>query len=205
MENEFSEKLLREQLNKLELWKRLVFLLAICERMLPNFILFASETGANGSDTLRSALNMAWDIILNHKFPVDLSLEAKQCEDVAPDTEDYSCLLVSSALDAALGISNLMKAVTEYDNEYVVESAILICDSIDMYVQEIEKMDSQDPDLEQKITVSKLMQKELRIQRESIEYLSGLDKNLKFSKNEIKRKWFDIKESCLSLHIGGGH
>ncbi len=75
----------------------------------------------------------------------------------------------------------------------------MVRDSVDMYVQELEDMDPADPELEEKILAHKLMQEELRRQREDLEFLNTLDDEISVSMTAVKNKWFDSEESCLAL------
>lgn len=199
MENEFDEASLARELEQLDFWKQLMFLISVCQRLVPSFSEFAKQTGVKGESILLSGLEKAWDILLSGNSAADLSFQQKQCEDIAPDTEDFDLILVSSALDAAVAISLLMKAFTTNDTNSIVEAASLARDSIDMYVQELENMNPNAPDLEELILKHDLMQKELKLQREAIEFLQALDDNQNTSMTEAKKKWFGSKDSCLGL------
>lgn len=199
MENSFNEEVLSEKLDKLVYWKQLVFLVSVCQRLLPSFIVFAKEAGVHGEDVLQNALDKAWNSLLDGEFLLDLSLQQELCESVAPDTEEFDSKYVSSALDAAIAISLLMKAFTINETNIIVEATTLIRDSVDMYVQEIENMDPNDPNLEKRILCHELMQNELKKQKEDILYLSKLENEQVPSMIDIKNKWFDRKDSCLGL------
>lgn len=199
MENEFDEASLARDLDQLDFWKQLMFLISVCQRLVPSFSEFAKQTGVKGESILLSGLEKAWDILLSGNSASDLSFQQKQCEGIAPDTEDFDLILVSSALDAAVAISLLMKAFTTNDTNSIVEAASLARDSVDMYVQELENMDPNAPDLEELIVNHDLMQKELKLQREAIEFLQSLDDNQSTSMTEAKKKWFGSKGSCLGL------
>jgi len=129
----------------------------------------------------------------------DLSSEAALAESIAPDTEDFDSVLVSSALDAALATCLLMRAFGDQQTDSIVEVVTLVRDSVDMYVKEMEDMDPADPDLEENILGHELMQKELRRQREDLEFLEKLDDDISVSMTTVKNKWFDSEESCLAL------
>lgn len=199
MEPEFNEDELKQKLEKLPFWKQLVFLLIICQRLIPSFRAFAAETGFQGQMQLKSFLSKAWDLLSNGISSTDLSSEAALAESVAPDTEDFDSVLVSSALDAAVATCLLMRAFGNQQTETIVEAVALVRDSVDMYVQELEDMDPADPDLEESVLGHELMQKELKRQREDLEFLSMLDDDISVSMRAVKKKWFDSEESCLAL------
>ena len=199
MESEFNEDELKKKLVKLPFWKQLVFLLIVCQRLIPSFRAFAAETGFQGQTQLTSLLSKAWNSLSNGISSIDLSSEAALAESIAPDTEDFDSVLVSSALDAAVATSLLMKAFTDQQTDTIVEAVTLVRDSVDMYVQELEDMDPAAPDLEEIILGHELMQMELIRQREDLEFLSTLDDEISVSMTAVKNKWFDREESCLGL------
>lgn len=199
MEAEFDEEKLQQRLAKLVFWKQLVFLLIVCQRLIPSFSEFSKETGAVGESKLRGFLAKAWKSLLADDAKVDFSNEMNEAESLAPDTEDSDSIYVSSALDAAVAVSLLMKSFSDNSTDTIVEAVTLIRDSVDMYVQELEDMDPNASDLEQNILNHELMQKELKRQRESLEFLETLGDDISVSIMQVKNKWFDREESCLGL------
>jgi len=199
MEPEFNEVKLKQKLSKLPFWKQLVFLLIICQRLLPSFRAFSAETGFQGENVLRELIAKAWNTLLSGVSSTDFSSEYAQAESIAPDTEDFDTALVSSALDAVIASSLLMKAFSSGHTDTIVEAVTLIRDSVDMYVQELEDMNPSDPGLEEKILNHELMQKELRRQREDLVFLGSLDDDISISMTAVKTKWCDSEDSCLGL------
>jgi len=199
MEAEFNQEALNKNLESLPAWKKFVFALSVCERLYPNFVRFCDEVGFSGQDKLRVCLDSAWESVELGELDVDYSLNAQACESLAPDTEDYETVLASSALDAAASISYLMSYFVEQDNELFLEIASLACDSVDMFVQELEDLNPQDSKLEDKILEHPLMQLELSRQRSDIEFLNGLDDDLKVSFIEVKDYSFKPQKSNLEL------
>lgn len=196
MEKYFDNNL-DQQLVALPYWKQLVFLISICQRLLPCFYKFTKESNHQGYDILEEALNKAWTNLLNGKIKVDLSIEQKKCESIAPDTESYDTIFVSLALDSAVSISLLMSAFTKNDTETIIQATSLILDSIDMYIQEIEKMNPYDKKLEEKILQHKLMQNELMKQRKDLELLAKINDDLITSTSILESTWIKKVESCF--------
>lgn len=199
MEIAFDESELRRRLEPIPFWKQLVFLLAICQRLIPSFQAFAKEAGVSGEKELRRLIDKAWAALLAGIWNAEFSSDMAQAEKLAPDTEDFESILVSSALDAAIAISFLMKAFTENQTGSIVEAAGLIRDSVDMYIQELENLDPGDPSLEKKILTHELMQKELKRQREDLSFLTALDNDINLSIAAVEERWFGLEESCLGL------
>lgn len=199
METEFNDVELYQNLSGMAFWKQLVFHLLVCQRLIPSFRALSRESGVVGEDLLLDLLKKAWDTLLDGVTKADFSAEATQAESVAPDTEDVESIFASSSLDAAVAVSLLMKAFSNGKTNTIVEAASLARDSIDMYVQELEQMDQNDPNIETKILNHELMQNELKRQREDIAFLKALDDDISLSMTIAKKKWFDRQGSCLGL------
>lgn len=199
MEYEFDEVRLKQQLKKMPFWKQLAFLLVVRQRLLPSFRVFSMRTGCEGLTELDQLLAKSWDSLLEGISNANYIAEASLADSLAPDTEQYDMVLVSSALDAAASISLLMEAFGNQKTETVVEAVTLARDSIDMYVQELEGLDPCDPLLERKILRHDLMQRELAKQDAELHYLDTLDNDVRVSMSQVKSRWFDRKDSCLDL------
>ncbi len=199
MENKFDEAVLKQQLSSLVFWKQLVFLIAVCQRLIPSFSMFSKETGFSGEDILRGLLLKAWNNLFEGVTKVDFSAETYQAESLAPETENFDSIYTSSALDAAVSISLLMKSFCDNDTGTIVEAVTLICDSVDMYAQELENMNPNDSDLEEKILNHPLMQQELERQCEDLEFIETLNDDISMSMNAVKTRWYGRADSCLSM------
>ncbi|GAB7129106.1 hypothetical protein JCM19000A_36140 [Silvimonas sp. JCM 19000] len=169
---ELNEDQLRLDLGALSHEHRALFGLSLCERLLPNASIFAQRHNLDYSG-LRQYLNSIWENIdQGHQF--DFFRLAAECEAVAPDTEDYDDPLVSSALDAVVATSNLLRFMVDDAVGLIVEISVLACDTVDMYIQEADGLDIEDPDFEQKILSHALMQAEIQRQIEDLSFISTL-------------------------------
>lgn len=150
---------------------------ALCsERLLPNYEVFSAETGHGDSSVLRNALDLVWDNVLHPAVESTLLRETNvACEAQAPSSDAFESLLVTAAQDACFSLCALIDFVENADLERVVVAARYAIDSIDLYVQEVERMDPADSRLEEKILSHPLMQDELLRQRNSLEELKQLD------------------------------
>ena len=199
MEKQFSEVELYQNLSGMVFWKQLVFLLLVCQRLIPSFRALSKESGFAGENLLLDLRNKAWGTLLAGVSRADFSKEVTQAESVEPDTEDFESVYVSSALDAAIAVGLLMRAFNDGQTSTVVEAASLARDSIEMYVQDLENMAQNDPNIETKILGHVLMQKELKRQREDIDFIKALDDDISLSMMVVKENWFDKEDSCLGL------
>lgn len=170
----FDAEKLRTFLGALPQWKRIAFMASCCERMLPNYRSFNSETGYGNPKILSDALTIIWDCIESDKVRSDIADIVVECEQQAPDTEDFGSIYTSAALDAANAIAVTLEALGDATEDRAIEVAALARDTVDLYVQQVEGLDPNGPDLEREILESRYMQDELRSQAQSLEMLSGL-------------------------------
>lgn len=167
----FDEDRLRQSLAQLEPWKRVAFMALSCERMVPNYDRFTADSGFGDSQVLRRGIEAAWSWLESDLVPDDLETVRARVEEQAPNTEDFSSPFTSAALDAANAVAGLLEAIAERDGADPVEVASLARDTVDLYVQEIDNLDPNDPGLEDAIRRHPLMQAELRRQRDDLGYL----------------------------------
>lgn len=167
----FDEDILRQLLARLDPWKRVAFMALVSERIVPNYDQFRAESDFGDSQILRRAVEAAWSWLESDRKPNDLTTLRAQVRQQAPDTERFSSPFTSAALDAANAVVSLLDAIDHPDRADAVEVASLARDTVDLYVQEIENLDPNDPRLEDAIRHHPLMQAELRRQREDVAYL----------------------------------
>ena len=171
VELSFNPSALKSRLKKLDSKKQLAFGVLCCERMLPNYSVFQRDTGYGDTISVRKALNFLWTHLQQTSSlgALDIKMAIELCESVIPDSEDFTSLYVTSAQDVCFAVCSLLDFLLENDVNKILQTAVYATDSIDLYVQEIEGMDPNDPQLEQKILLHYLMQLELAKQKEDIE------------------------------------
>jgi len=196
----FDASSLRARLEKLVSGKQLAFGAVTCERLLPNYAAFQKDTGWGDVALLRKALDFVWSSIGSESIDarrarsITTSIEA-----VTPDSEDYETVYADLAQDACLCVLNLLGFLSEKDVDKIIYAVTYAADSVDLYVQEIENMAPNDPELEQKILNHRLMQRELAQQEKNladIEQASALSPDFL---NALKASWNNEGKSNLNL------
>ena len=199
METEFDEHRLRKQLEGLSKWKQLVFMVCCCERMFPNYVIFANETGWGQKELIRRALDTAWTLLLAARSCANCSHLAQKCEDSAPDVDDFVSSYTSAALDAAVSAAILMEAFHDFDQSGPITIATLSRDTVDMHVRDIENIDTARENYKEKVLHHELMQTELRAQREDIEVVKDLAEDDVNALHKLKGDWANRKIGSLGL------
>jgi len=140
--------------------------------MLPNYRAFSHLTKWGDFATLRSALDLAWRYA--PQAPVDSGevVSARQAVDViVPDSEDFDSPLVSAAIDAGTGVLGTLDCCLTGNAEMVLDVASVARDTVDMFVQERDNMEYDDPGFEAKILADPLMMREVQAQSDDLSVL----------------------------------
>ena len=170
MELAFNADDLRTRLGQMRDQQQLAFGAACSERLLPSYLAFVSDTGWGDSAPLREALDMVWTFLDGQSSSKESVRQLTTlCEASIPDSDSFSSLYTSLAQDACFSICALLDFLLDSDVGKIVEAATFATDSVDLYVQEIDNMDANGPDLEQQILAHPIMQRELKTQREHID------------------------------------
>lgn len=196
----FNSEVLKDRLIKLDSKRQLAFGAVCCERLLPNYLAFQKDAGWGNFDLVRKALDCVW-ASLNGRTPSSQEIKeiTTSCESAAPDSEDFDSLYVTSAQDACFAVCSLLDYLLESDVLKVVQVATYATDSVDLYVQEIESMAPNDPQLEQKILMHRLMQRELAQEEadlKTIELAPSLNQDFLV---QLKTSWNNNGKSNLDL------
>jgi uncharacterized protein YjaG (DUF416 family) len=164
-----------DKLKECDFHKQAAFAYLTCERLYPNYVYFSQNYDFGDPAVLREAL----DYIYNHLFEQDpdknkIGAIIQKVEENTPDTEDFSAIFVSSALDACTSILDSLDFLIDKDFSKIQSISAYGTDTIEMYIQEIEKLDfNTDKDFQKKINNHPLMKREVAIQTGIISFLNN--------------------------------
>jgi hypothetical protein len=196
----FDSKALQARLARLDHKQRLAFGASCCERLLPNYSAFQQDAGWGDISPVRRSLDFVWSFL--YRESIDLE-EAERitaaCEAVAPSSDDCESLYVTAAQDACFAVCGLLDCLRHDDVERIVQVATYATDSVDLYVQEVENMAANDPQLEQKILAHRLMQRELSTQEQTLALLEQSPSVSSELLDQIKALWDNEGRSNLDL------
>jgi len=114
-----------------------------------------------------------WDFIDGSARALDDIGELEQkCESVTPDLDDFSTsdidVQAGAAQEAAFMVRLLLQFCRDCQLSYAVRITTFARDTIDMYVQVVDKLDSADPQLDEKIAQHPLMLREVEEQESDL-------------------------------------
>jgi len=158
---------------------RLAFAASCCERAYPNYVIFFQCAHWGGPAALRTSLNRVWDFIEGSAQALDdIGELAKRCESVTPDLDNFSTsdidVQAGAAQEAAFMVRLLLQFCRDDQLSYAVRIATFAEDTIDMYVQVLEKLDPADPQLNKKIAQHPFMVQEMQNQERDLLKLAGI-------------------------------
>ncbi|RXK85269.1 DUF416 family protein [Filimonas effusa] len=163
-------------ISQLSYSKQLAFAYLTCERLYPNYEYFSIHFNFGAPQILRTAINHVYANIFA-KFPKNITHNLiKSLDTITPFPEHFNTVLASSALDACTSVSEALEFILDKNPLRLSDISTFATDSIDMYIQEKNKMDyNADPEFEEKILRDPLMIKELDIQKGIILYLEKIE------------------------------
>jgi uncharacterized protein YjaG (DUF416 family) len=152
---------------------QLAFAASCCERAYPNYVIFFQNARWGGPAALRTSLNRVWDFVEGSVQSLDDISELEQkCESVTPDLDDFSTsdidVLAGAAQEAAFMVRLLLQFCRDNQLSYAIRITAFARDTIDMYVQVLEKLDPADPQLDEKVAHHPLVLQEIRKQESDL-------------------------------------
>lgn len=192
---------IKKQLIPLSSKKQLLFGVIICERLYPGYVEFNRVYDWGRVDVLEEAIAMMHQYLINEDlFDADEIQEMmERIEMITPDTEDFSGVITSLALNSCTSVYSTLKYMMDKDVDDVADVATYARDTIDAYIQEKYKLDPNDPQLSDRIESDQLMIREKDSQKQILTKLSAmsLDKITDKIVNELSGKKPEIDFTLL--------
>lgn len=133
--NKFQEQI-DKGLQKSTDFKRILFGIDICKRLLPDYKDFELKDKWGDSDTLIKAISFIETIENNDSIDLEkLNLLINLVDKIIPDTEDFSDWEVSYALNASVSVIELLSYIKDKDYNHIKTISTLMTDNIDFKIQ----------------------------------------------------------------------
>jgi uncharacterized protein YjaG (DUF416 family) len=165
------EKILKS-LEKLNNQQLLAFSYLCSSYMIDNYKVFTKKYNWGNVLVLINALDTIENVLFNKRDEIyDLTKLIILVDKEIPNTSNFSTILCSFALDSSNCILETLNFIKTHEVEYAKNIAIFCRDTVDMYIQEINDMDYNNPKFEEEISKHELMISELERQGEIIKKL----------------------------------
>lgn len=164
---------------------RVLFAALTCEMLYPNYVVFEKRTGWGESEILMEAIAIIYQQVIKDGLYSVEEIEdmINRIDSITPDTEDFTDLSTSFALDACTSIYSTLNYLLENNLNHILDVVTYAIDTVDMFVQIKEDFNSPDPGIETKIANDQFMIAEKNRQLKLIKTL--IDADLSIITNEF--------------------
>jgi uncharacterized protein YjaG (DUF416 family) len=193
---------------QLSQWQKIAFSASLIERMLPNYKIFAENSGFGNYQLIRNQLDLIWQRLdKNQKVKINYDAQLLKLEEQIPDPQAFDFFGVYPALDASMAVMSLLQAMQDNEGEGFDNISRLSENSVNFYVELClaQELDEQKPGeteeiAQQLIDDHPLMQWERDTQNELFDYLKSAPENNATIK-EIKNTVIEQGLSNLGIEI----
>ena len=179
---------IHKRLENLESWQHLTFMVALCERMAPNFKLFCQMNELSvEAKTYQNILNLVWEYLTVKDTKINFENQLEKLETIIPDVNDYESFGVVPALDACQALAEILHAIIAGETlERAVEMSLISLGTVTSLLETETGRDWSESELKE----SKDIQAELDVQWQVYRLLKECEKRdielILDLKNEIR-------------------
>ncbi|WP_413113819.1 YjaG family protein [Thaumasiovibrio sp. DFM-14] len=124
------------RLEKLEPWQHITFMVALCERMYPNYVLFCEQTQFADPKQMHLILDSVWESLTVKSAKVNFERQLERLEELVPSDKEHDIYLVYPAMDACVALSALLHGLL--DRDILLESLLKISSQSAQTVADLE-------------------------------------------------------------------
>ncbi len=193
---------------KLSQWQAIAFSVALIERMLPNYKIFAESAGFGNFQLLRNQVDLIWQRLdKSQKVKINYDAQLQKLELQVPDPQAFDFFGVYPALDTSMAVMSLLQAMQDNEGVGFDNVSRLSENSVNFYVElclqqelEAENLALDEQQLAEKITQHPLIQWEISTQNELFDFLKTAPEN-KATIHTLKQMVLEQGISNLGIEI----
>ncbi len=103
---------IHKRLEKFKTWQMQCFMLCLCQRMLPNYQLFASSIErSENAKILQNITALSWENLMVKNSKINFDRQLEKLEEIIFDVNDFDCYGILPAVDATQAISYLLHSI----------------------------------------------------------------------------------------------
>lgn len=158
---------------------KMLFAILTCELLYPNYVAFSTRENWGNPGVLKGGISLVYQAIIKDDLFSEQEINDMiiSLDLVTPDTEDFESILTSFALDACTSLYSSLYYLINKDLAYILDISTYARDTVDMYIQEKDNMNSLDRSIDIQIDHDDFMIKEKQRQRDLINKLSAINLN----------------------------
>lgn len=153
-----------KRLKALSLPQKKLFAIALCQRMLPNYQLFAEVCHFGNPAILETLLQLLWQSLYDPKLKLNIELQLAKLEENTPEPEDFDVYGVYPALDAVVALSSLLGALESKVEDDMINISKLSSATVANYIEAIAPDELTEQQLEDFVFEHAVMQEERQVQ-----------------------------------------
>ncbi|MFQ6371214.1 YjaG family protein [Shewanella sp. YIC-542] len=153
-----------KRLKALSLPQKKLLAVALCQRMLPNYQLFAEVCQFGNPAVLDTLLQLLWQSLYDSKLKLNIELQLAKLEENTPEPEQFDVYGVYPALDAVVALSSLLGALESKVEDDITNISKLSSATVANYIEAIAPENLSDKQLEDFVFAHEVMQAEREVQ-----------------------------------------
>jgi hypothetical protein len=153
-----------KRLKALSLPQKKLFAVALCQRMLPNYQLFAEVCHFGNPAVLETLLQLLWQSLYDNKLKLNIELQLAKLEENTPEPENFDVYGVYPALDAVVALSSLLGALESKVEDDIINISKLSSATVANYIEAIAPDEMTEQQLEDFVFDLGVMQEERQLQ-----------------------------------------
>ncbi|MGQ4877987.1 YjaG family protein [Billgrantia sp. LNSP4103-1] len=123
-----------ERLQGLSLRQQQAFMAALCERLLPNYVLYAQMTGDGNPSGLRAILDLVWEQLSVREARIDFERQAEKLAELEPSADDDS-FGARRAVEVVVAMTSLLDTLRGESSDAVVEVSRISKGGVRAYIE----------------------------------------------------------------------
>lgn len=163
----------KPRLRQLSKRQQLVFMAVLCERLMPNYVLYAQMSGHGNPHGLRVILDLVWEVLQVREARIDFDRQAEKLAELEPPVEDDS-FGARRAVETVVALSALLDALRSEAPEAVFEVSQTSRNGVQAFIEMTEGEEEDDAErLAQRVYAHPLMDDEYHFQAAALEAVDG--------------------------------
>jgi len=170
------EKEIKDKLSLLTYEGKILFSVLTSEKLYPNCVAFENRNNWRGCGILQEAISLTYHYLINRS-----SVSISDFEDmitridlITPDTEDFSDITTSFALDACTSLIGTLRFIIDKDINNLLEVSTYATDTVYAFIQLKEDFNAFDPSSDIQTEHDDFMIREQERQRTLIKTIAGM-------------------------------